>query len=140
MNRKAVRAAIAALLTAGVPAAQQIYDHQADDFDGQSPVICITSASSLRERLTMSGSRATLVVDVHTFVLYRDVAAGWTPANAENALDDLEAQIGAVLLANTRHTAWKMLAYDDRSEARDLALIGGTAYLHEVIPVAVHLF
>jgi hypothetical protein len=141
-NRSDARKALAQLLGDGVSAAGVVFDHQADDFGGKSPAICVTSAASERQRLTIGDTRgrATFGLALHTFVVYRDKAAGWTPAQAEDRLDLLEQQIFAVMLANPRTASWKTIAYGDPTEARDIVTIGGVVYLHEVIPVAASVF
>ena len=136
ISRATVRQALAALLTAGVTAAQRVYDHQAELLNGESPVVCVTSASSERTRLTLGDTRgrAGFVVDVHLFVAYK--AAGWTPADAESMLDTLEQQVAAVVMHHPRTAQWNGLAYAEPSQARDTVTIGGTVYLHEVVAVA----
>jgi hypothetical protein len=143
-NRSEARAALAALLEAGVTSAQAVYGYQADDFAGQSPVLCVTSRASERKRLTMGDTRGQAVFgyDLHTFVLYRDPQDPevWTPAQAEDALDQVEQEIFAVVLANPKTAAWRAIAYAEPTEARDTVIIGGVTYLHEVIPVALSVF
>jgi hypothetical protein len=136
VSRATVRAALAALLTTGVSAAQRVYDHQAELLNGESPVVCVTSASSERARMTLGDTRgrAGFVVDVHLFVAYK--ATGWTPKQAEDMLDTLEQQVAAVVFANPRTTSWAGLAYAEPSVARDTVTIGGTVYLHEVVAVS----
>lgn len=139
-NRSDGRKALAQLLAGGVSAAGVIFDHQADDFGGKSPAVCVTSAASERQRLTLGDARgrATFGLAIHTFVVYRD--ADWTPAQAEDRLDLLEQQIFAVVLANPRAESWKTIAYSEPTEARDTVTIGGVVYLHEVILVAISVF
>lgn len=144
INRSVARKAFAELLEAEATSAQAVYDHQADDFAGQSPVICVTSAASERTRLTLADTRgqATFAVDVHTFVLYRDPEdpEAWGPEQAEDALDQLEQEVAAVVLSNPRTDAWKAIAYAEPTEARSVVEIGGVVYLHEVIPVAMRVY
>lgn len=143
-NRSESRKALASFLQSEVTAATAVYDHQADDFDGQSPVICVTSRASDRKRLTLGDTRgqATFGFDLHVFVLYRDPQAPtvWTPAQAEDALDQLEQQVWSAILAHPRTAAWRAIAYAEPSEARDIVPLGGVVYLHEVIPVAVSVY
>lgn len=139
-NRSTARKALADLLEQVVTAAAAVYDHQVDDLAGQSPVIAVTSAGSERTRLTLADDRgkATFAFAVHVFVLYR--ADGWTPAQAEDALDEVEQQVCQAVLANPRTLWWKGVAYAEPTEARDVVQIGGVVYLHEVIPVACSVF
>lgn len=143
-SRQESRATLASFLAAEVASAQAVYGHQADDFAGQSPVVCVTSRASDRKRLTLGDTRgqATFGYDLHTFVLYRDPAnpETWTPAQAEDALDLLEQEIWAAILAHPKTAAWRAIAYAEPTEARDVVIIGGVTYLHEVIPVAVSVY
>lgn len=140
--RSDVRKALAALLEAGAGTAAAVFDHQASTFGGKVPAICVTSAASDRKRLTLGDTRgqATFGLAIHTFVRYEDKASGWTPAQAEDQLDQLEAEIFAVVLANGRTASWRAIAYGEPTEARDTVQIGGVVYLHEVIPVAVSAY
>lgn len=142
-NRKVVRQALASLLTtnlagSGLPL-QELYRYQVGDFGGQSPVAVLTSAGTRRERLTFQGSKATFFFDLHLFVLYAEPAADWNEENAEDALDDIEAEVAALLDANQRTATWEALDYAERSTALPV-VIGGAEYKHEIIPVSVEVF
>lgn len=136
-TRQETRQALAALLAANVPTAQAVYSYQTASFDGQSPVVVVTSGGTNRQPVTMRGAQVVYTLDVHTFVLYRDPAAGWTEEHAEAALDALEAEIGAVLDAHRRAPAWQRIAYSGASSARENLPIEGLQYLHEVISLEV---
>jgi hypothetical protein len=71
---------------------------------------------------------ATLLV--YVFVAY--AATGWTEANAEDALDTIEALIADVVLANGSTANWHGMAYDGPTMVDGLA-IGGVEYRREVI-------
>ncbi len=143
-NRATARKAVASLLEAEVASVVAVFDHQADDFDGQSPVLCVTSRASERTRVTLGDThgRAIFGFDLHTFVLYRDPEnpSAWTPAQAEDTLDLVEQEIASTILTHPRTAAWRGIAYAEPTEARDVVIIGGITYLHEVIPVAVSVF
>jgi hypothetical protein len=136
-NRKALRQALKVILEAGVTSAQAVYGYQKARLAGQSPVVCITSASSERERFTMAGSRLAGAFDIHTFVIHRSADGTWTEEDAENALDDLEQQIAQICDQNARNATWDRLAYAGATDARDLVKIEGVDYLHEVIPIHI---
>jgi len=138
-SRKAIRSALAALLTSGVSAVQAVYAYPKLDLDGESPILTISSGGSERAPFTMAGSRATLLLDLHILVLQS--GPGWSEAQAEDALDDIEAQVYAVLHANRRSTAWAMIDYSGRTDARrPLAMPGGVVYLHEQIQIEVQVY
>jgi hypothetical protein len=135
-NRKTLRAALAGVLTTEVTSAQAVYAYQKARLNGQTPVICVTSAGSSRERMTMRGGRLSALLDIHVFVLYSD-GASWTEAQAEDRLDDIEQQIAAAVEKYARSTSWASLAYAERSDARTPVTLEGITYLHEVIPVEI---
>jgi hypothetical protein len=141
-TRKDIRATLAALLAANVPSAQAVYAYQVADFQGQSPVIALTSSGSERAPMTLRGARSTFWINAHVFVLYADAASGWTEEMAEDALDQVEGEIAAVVgnPDNARSVSWEAIFYNGRSNADQAAVIGGETYLHEVIPLQVEVF
>lgn len=142
-NRKIVRQALAALLTTNLTGSgnplQQLYRYQVGDFRGQSPVGVLTSAGTKRERMTFMGSKATFYFDLHLFVLYADPGTTWDEEDAEDALDDIEAEVAALLDANQRTTNWEALDYAERTLAAPV-VVGGDEYKHEIIPLQVEVF
>lgn len=135
-SRKALRTALAKVLTNEVTHAQAIFGYQKSRIKGQTPVICVTSAGSRREPITMKGNSLTATLDIHVFVLYSD-GASWTEEQAEDRLDDIEQQIAHVVDQYRTSTAWSCLSYAERSNARSPVVLEGTTYLHEVIPVEI---
>lgn len=134
-SRETVRDALAALLQAalvgsGKPA-QAVFGYQVGDFGGQSPVVVVASGPTTRERRGFGPcwhTSATLLVFV--FVTY--AASGWTEANAEDALDAIEAAIADVVLANSSTATWHGLTYAGETEPGSM-VIGGVEYRSEVI-------
>ena len=78
-------------------AIQTIYKYTAVDLKGESHVLRIMSASSDRPPLTFKGSRTNFGILLQVLVLTEDEEHGWTPENAEDTLDIVEAQLAAVL-------------------------------------------
>jgi len=136
-NRKLIRTALAEVLGREITHAQAVYAYQKAKIAGQTPVLCVTSAGSAREPITMQGSSLTALLDIHVFVLYSDSASGWTEEDAEDRLDDIEQQVATVVDQYRRSTAWSRLAYAERSDARSPIVLEGSTYLHEVIPVEI---
>lgn len=135
VSRKTARDALTGLLQTalvgtGKPA-QAVYGYQVGDFGGQSPVVVVASGPVLRERKGFGAcwhTTATLLVFV--FVAY--AAAGWTEANAEDALDSIEAAVADVVLANSSTATWNGLTYEQATEPGSMT-IGGVEYRSEVI-------
>lgn len=119
--------------------AQATYNYREANLAGQSPVVCVSSGGSGRERLDFGGTRDNIAyLTVHVFVLYSDQSS-WGPDDAEDRLDAIEAVIADVVDANSDETAyWLELDYDGRSERLDVAL-GGVEYIVEAIPIAARL-
>jgi hypothetical protein len=138
-SRKAIRQQFALLLQANVTAAQVIYDHQPGDFGGQSPAICVGSAGSERTRMSFRGSRLTCYLDVDVFVLTADGTSVYTQADAENALDDVEAQLAACLDDVQQAAGWEAIDYAGRSQT-DFLIVDGKEYKRERIPIQIQIF
>lgn len=137
VSRETVRDGVAALLGAalvgeGKPAAA-VYGYQVGDFEGQSPVVVVSSGPMERTRRGFGGcwhSAVTLLV--YVFVVYADVDSGWGEAEAEDALDAIEVLIADTVLANSSTAAWNGLTFDGPS-AVDGVEIGGVEYRREVL-------
>ena len=135
VSREAARDALTGLLQAalvgtGKPA-QAVYGYQVGAFGGQSPVVVVASGPVLRERRGFGAcwhTTATLLVFV--FVAYA-AADGWTEANAEDALDSIEAAVADVVLANSSTATWNGLTYAQATEPGSMT-IGGVEYRSEV--------
>lgn len=139
-SRKTVRQALAAVLTNEVDAAQVVYAYQPGDFGGQSPAVCVGSAGSERPRMTLRGARATFYLDLDIFVLTAEAASStYTQADSENALDDVEQQIAAVVASFQETGSWNTLDYAGRSQT-DFVIVDGREYKRERIPLQCGVF
>ncbi len=138
-SRKAVRKALGVMLASIISdEAVSIVDYQATDIKSVAPAVVLTSAGTQRKRITMRGSSAVFTVDVHIFVLHISRKDGWTESDAEDLLDDIEQQICEAVDNNQSRTgAWSGIRYSDTTNARDSVTLGGTTYLHEVIPLEI---
>jgi hypothetical protein len=138
MSRETVRKAFATLLESGVTQAQDVYPYQVGDFNGQSPVLVVTSGGTERRNLTLRNRIPKYWFDIHVFVLYAEPDASWGEDDAEDALDNIEQAIATIIDANQQTANWSKIDYDGRSKA-DSLVIAGTEYRHEVIPVVVEV-
>lgn len=136
VSRETLRDALAQLLTTeltgtGKPV-QTVYNYQVADFAGASPVVVVTSGPMERIRHGMGACwRSAATIDIHVFVAY-SAPGGWTEANAEDALDTIEALIADVVLANNTTANWHGLRYDIPT-LPDSVEVGGEEYRHELI-------
>lgn len=136
-DRGATRLALVDALVEACPTAAQVLGYQAKAFE-QSPVIVITSAASDRQRTTLRGSTATFAFNLHLFVAFaEDGEAGYTDADAEDLLDQLEREIAQFVDGNQRTDHWTALAYAQPTDAGAPALVGGREYRHELVALAV---
>ena len=142
-NRETVRDAVAALLDTRLvdtdEIVQIVYNYRKGDLGGQSPVVCVSSGGSARERLDYSGTRENIAyLTIHVFVLYSDQSS-WGEDDAEDRLDAIEAAIADVVDENSGETSsWLAFDYDARSERLDVNL-GGHEYIMEAIPIAAQM-
>jgi len=140
--RKTARLKLAELLGAalvgdGLPA-QAVYPYQVGDFAGQSPVVVVASGPADHQTNGFGCVRASFQLLVFVFVAYA-AAGGWTEADAEDALDDIEAIIAGVIEANGRSEAWDKIAYSGPTQP-DPVVIGGVEYRRELIALDVQVF
>lgn len=131
---------------------QAVYGYRIGNFNGQSPVVIVTSAGSDR-RQEITGSvdaEVELLFAVDVFVLYADKASSWTEANAEDAIDDIEQTVADWVLTNANgiarteagQTSWFDLTFNDRSATGSLLQSekqGGQEYRRERMTITVHI-
>lgn len=139
ISREVVRKELHGLFSAGVPAAQLVIPYQSAEFEGKSPVVMLTSAGTVRSQFTASGLRARMYFGVHIFVLHADPDSGWTEADAEDAIDQVEYEISQVFEANQTSEYWQGITWEDTSII-DKITVSGDPFLYEVIPIAVEVF
>lgn len=143
VSRQPARAGLATLLETalvgtGLPV-QAVYAYQVGEFQGQSPVVVVTSGPMERLRDTMGECyRSRFNLLIYVFVLYADPGTGWGEDDAEDALDAIEALIAATLLTNTRTANWDRLEYAGASDV-DAVAIGGVEYRRELITLTVEV-
>lgn len=125
----------AALVGAGLPV-KTVTAHKVERLEGETPLVVVLSQGSARERMTFQGNRATFYFLVQVWVLQS--GTGWTQAQAEDALDDIEARIAAEYEANQQGTYWEILAYDGKSRVFEVS-VAGVPYYVESIPTVARL-
>lgn len=139
-SRKVARGALkdlleTALVGDGLPV-KTVVDSKVTDLSGLTPLVSVLSGGSLREPLTFMGDHPTFGLEVQVWVLQE--GTGWTTAEAEDALDDIEALIAGVYEANRGTANWETLEYDEPSSIIELA-VAGVSYFMERIPTLVKL-
>ena len=139
-SRETARDALVALLSAaligtGKPV-KTVSGSKVESLEGATPLVVVLSRGSERERLTFQGDRATFYMVIQTWVLQS--ASGWTQAQAEDAIDSIEALIAATLEANRGTANWEILAYDGQSTILE-AVVAGVPFYVETTPIVARL-
>lgn len=141
-SRQAVRESFAALLRSKLTIVdpEKVFDYLPADFGGASPCVVVSGSGSERPRMTLKGVSTKFHITVETFVLYADPKATppWTPEDAEDTLDALEAAVADVVSNNVSGDSWKGLQYETTSYITKVS-VGGVAYLYEVIPLVMEV-
>lgn len=138
INRKEVRRALAAGLSASMPTAQAVYGYQKSDFGQQSPVVRVYSSGAERPSMTAKGIRSKFFFTVEVWVLFGKRAA-WSEEDAEDAIDTLEQELIAWIAANQVTAWWTHLEYA-RPSLMGVVTVGGMQYLVEEFSVAAQVY
>lgn len=136
MSRETVRDSLKSLLETalvgtGLPVLT-VTNSNVKKLEGLTPLVAVLSGGSKRERSSFEDDVATFYLEVQVWVLQQ--ATGWTNAEAEDALDEIEGLIADVYEAN-RQTD-EVLEYDGRTVVVEVA-VDGKMYLLERIPTVV---
>ncbi len=131
-NRKKIRKKLAFILKGTMRSVQAITPYE-PIFEGQSPILFIISAGSNRGYLTKQGLNNEFYFDVHTMVLASQEDDGYTQENAEDLLDDIDAEF-ALFLNNNRECDGYWIAIDqvEMSNARTAVIENGEKYIQEI--------
>lgn len=129
-DRKAARKALAALLET-ITTLEAVYDHESLDMAGLSPVAMVHSDGTSPGPAVGLGA----TMRQHAFL----VSILWARGDdTEDDIDDLSAEVFAVLEANQGSTAdWDSLTIDDNFSGLDYPIASGVMYRREQIRVIV---
>ena len=133
INRSVVRHKLADLFGEEVLSAQAIIPYQTVDFKGQSPVILIMSAGSLRPTRRLTQQQMFVILNI-----YVNISENVTTADeAEDLIDLLEFEIHTSLEAHDPDELW--LGYDVENASLVDKIVIGDPYLFESIPLVFTL-
>jgi len=124
-----------ALVGAGLPV-KTVSGSKQTSLEGLTPLVVVLGRGSTRERLTFQGDRAIFSFSVQVWVIQS--TTGWTYADAEDALDRIEALIAGVCELNNATANWEILQYDGPTTVNEMA-VAGVPYYVESINVRVLL-
>jgi hypothetical protein len=119
-----------------------VYPYQIGDFGNAFKVVTVTNGRTRRRVSSFSSEWDTRPsFDVHVFVLYADPDTGWTEADAEDALDEIEAIVAEVVRTNLSAPGyWNDMTYaEDIDTQADGVEIGGVEYRREIIPITMQI-
>lgn len=142
-NRKTIREALAALMTAGLDGPTwSVYNYGTAIFDGKYRNLVIGSSDT---DYPQQGASANLVAasdaefdfNICIFIRYADDANGWTPQNSEDALDLGRKQVTDIVRDNRKTNNWERLKFNGKSAVGVAPDEAGVPYRYEIIPVRV---
>jgi len=127
----------AGLVGVGLPATAT-YDHFKEDFDGQSPVVCVGAGGFRVEQMsfgdhTENNYGGEYRLEILIFVAREDEEV------AEDALDDVIEEVFSILAANKQATYWAELDFSADSTITPVT-VGGDPYWMEILPVTVRSY
>jgi len=120
------------LVGTGLPV-KTVAGSKVDTLAGVTPLVAVLSAGTIRKRTTFQGTIPTFFLEIQIWV--RQATTGWTNAQAEDALDEIEALIAGVFADNVATANWSLLE-SDRTIVLELT-VAGIAYYMERISVTV---
>jgi len=139
-SREASRDALVTLLSAGLVGVglpvKTVTGSKVESLEGLTPLVSVLSAGTLRERVTFKGDMPEFYLEVQVWV--SQAQTGWTNAQAEDAIDNIEARIAAIYDSARNTDNWAVVDYDGRTTVTE-ASVAGTLYYLERIPTVVKL-
>lgn len=144
-TRQAIGSAMEGDLVGTNQPAQAFAYHHKTDFEGQSPVITISSAGSDEPPFTPLGSTQVYFYEINTLVMRPNIteSATYSESDVEDSLDDLYEAVRVWISQNREDTVngeWKYISIDARSNIIPIVDDGGRGYFIENIPIRVEVF
>jgi hypothetical protein len=129
-SRKAVRQALAGLLTTAVTQLVAVYDHETADFGGRSPVAMVYSDG------TAPGPAETYGQHDRQHAML--ISLWWLRTDddaTEDYMDDLSEDVIDVVEGNDEQAQWARMWLDDGFSQMDYPIVDGKMYRREVLRV-----
>lgn len=129
--REDLGTALSAVLVGTGKPATSFYDHLAheNEFNGQSPVVCLASSGTAPTNATLQGKTYTHRLMVLVFVTREDT-------NADDTLDQCYTVIADYIEGHRKTTDWADLDFDGPSQVNEWEW-GGGIYWVEAVPITV---
>ncbi len=147
ISRETIRDKWADILTTALvttPVVSTVYNYQAGNFGGRSPVIRVLVGGSERRQsaLGASLSDSRVQIQIELFVKKADTGNSWSEPDVDDTLDDVEKAVADVIADNRQIDGfWN---YAEQAEGLSVITpftdIGGNPYLREIIPIIVSVY
>lgn len=141
-SRQTIRDALETLLTAtlvgeGLPV-KTVTGSKVDSLAGNTPLVGILSGPAARGPLAFTGNQVAFDLEIQVLVR-QSVEGSWTPAQAGDALDEIEALIAGAFETNRRLTGvWDTIHFAEPTTVLEV-VVASIPYYWERIPVRVTL-
>jgi len=113
--------------------ADSVFPYQSDDIEGRSPVLRLLGSGRDRPVSTFAGSYVEFFYTLQILVIFTD--ENWTPEDAENMLDDVEAELASVFTPRNIPSSKLGIGIELGRSSINKHVINGETYLIEHIPV-----
>ncbi|MBW2559220.1 MAG: hypothetical protein JRE40_00045 [Deltaproteobacteria bacterium] len=110
-----------------------VFPYQSDDIEGRSPVLRLLGSGRDRPRSTFAGSYVEFYFTLQILVIFND--ENWTPEDAEDMLDDVEAELATVFTPINIPQATLGIMVELSRSSINKHVINGETYLIEHIPL-----
>lgn len=138
LNRKDVRKHFTELLREQLPRQYTLLPYRKIRLQGLSPVILVSSGSSMRKLVRQQVTSASISLYVFSVVLHTAEDESWTEDLAEDQLDDIEAAVARTCELNQRTAYWESIGYSHGTTIERFEVSGGP-YLVEVFSITMEV-
>lgn len=115
------------LVGTGLPV-KTVTDSKVKQLDGLTPLVAVLSGGTLRQARPIN--HPGFYLEVQVWVLQQ--GDGWTEAQAEDAIDEIEELIAEVYEDNRGTDEWAILEYSGRTTVTEVTSDGKMYYLEKV--------
>jgi len=140
-SREAVRDELGTLFTAD-GSWQEVYNHfpSVDEIKGKTPVLIIRSRGTQQDMANLNTNPATYRLLLSSWVLAYSSSDGWTSANAEDKLDELDKVLRQVIRDNAGGGSnADLYRFEPGMSQVDDVIIEGIPYIVETRAILVDL-
>lgn len=120
--------------------AYEVVSYRKVDMEAHSPVVMVYSGGTSRPRATLIGHASQVYLWVDIWIATTG-EGGYTEADAEDRMDDIEQAVANVIDSNYAASGyWNSIMYDGRSIVVDVPPeVAGIPYIREMIPLVAEV-